>query len=102
MLCPLHHRAVHHGGWTITGSPGGEITFHPPGRSGSPPGPCDGDLEHLIAQIEADQAEQADHAGPIRVLLYSDRFDLGLAVSTHLHNDDIRRRAAEAAAGVSL
>ena len=25
-----HHRLIHEGGWTITGDPNGEITFHDP------------------------------------------------------------------------
>ena len=27
---PGHHRLIHEGGWTITGSPNGEVTFHDP------------------------------------------------------------------------
>jgi hypothetical protein len=29
-LCWTHHRAVHEGGWTITGNPNGEVTFTSP------------------------------------------------------------------------
>jgi hypothetical protein len=25
-----HHRLIHEGGWTITGDPNGEVTFHDP------------------------------------------------------------------------
>jgi Domain of unknown function (DUF222) len=27
MLCPFHHHAIHHRGWTITGNPSGQLTF---------------------------------------------------------------------------
>jgi hypothetical protein len=30
LLCPQHHRAVHEGGWSITGDPDGALTFHGP------------------------------------------------------------------------
>lgn len=34
LLCSAHHRAVHEGGWRITGDPNGEVSFnHPRGRS---------------------------------------------------------------------
>ena len=34
-----HHRLIHEGGWTITGDPNGEITFHDP--DGNPAAPAD-------------------------------------------------------------
>ena len=30
MLCPYHHRLIHEGGWTITGSANGELVFVAP------------------------------------------------------------------------
>ncbi|MFN2506726.1 MAG: DUF222 domain-containing protein, partial [Acidimicrobiales bacterium] len=40
-LCPTHHRLVHERGWSITGNPGGQVTFvRPDGRplaTGPPP-----------------------------------------------------------------
>ena len=37
MLCGFHHRFVHEAGWSITGDPGGELTFHRPDGRIYPP-----------------------------------------------------------------
>ncbi len=37
-LCPMHHRLVHEGGWTITGHPDRRLRFHDPGRRRAAPG----------------------------------------------------------------
>lgn len=92
MLCSHHHAAVHSRGWTIAGTPAGELVFHPPGREPIPPAD-DGDLERLIGRVE----DQAEVYGPIRVERYGDRFDLGYAVSNFLEAEAYRRRKAATA-----
>jgi hypothetical protein len=39
LLCHHHHHLAHEGGWTITGKPGKDLTFHPPGRPPTAPPP---------------------------------------------------------------
>ena len=49
LLCPTHHRAVHHGGWAITGSAAGATFQRPDGRNAEPaPTPPGGTLAALV------------------------------------------------------
>ena len=91
------HNAVHHQGWTITGTTDGRtIAFHPPRRESMPPND-DGDLERVLARVE----DQADVYGPLRVERYGDRSDLGYAVSNFLEALIYRRTAAAAVAAMN-
>jgi hypothetical protein len=77
MLCDVHHRAVHNHGWTITGDPGGQLTFARPGLT--PQRTVNGDIERLIANV----------SGPISPTRYAgDRFDLNYIVSVFLDAQD--------------
>ncbi len=83
MLCDVHHRAVHHHGWVISGDPGGELCFTRPGLTS--PKPVNGDIERLIANI----------SGPISPTRYAgDRFNLNYIVSVFLDAQDHETRNA--------
>ncbi len=78
LVCSMHHHAIHRNGWIITGHPNDKLEFTRPGLT--PPTIDDGNLESII-----------DHfTGPITPAMRGERFDLGLAVSTFLHNETIK------------
>ena len=80
-LCRAHHRLMHEGLWTISGNANGNLTFHRPDGSmvGDVPARILGDA----AAVDAQHRSAADG----RCQWLGERLDLGLAVSTVLHNE---------------
>jgi anti-sigma28 factor (negative regulator of flagellin synthesis) len=77
MLCPFHHHAIHHRGWTITGNPSSQLAFTR--TAYEPTRPRKASIETVV--------DLATETGTPRIC--GDRFDLALIVSTYLHNERI-------------
>ena len=92
LLCRRHHRFVHENGWTIVGSPGGELAFRRPDGTLLAAGPPVwlGDPKGVRRHRRSPDDGRCRWAG--------DRFDLGYIVANHLHNHELARARASAAA----
>ena len=79
-LCRAHHRLMHEGQWTISGNANGELSFHRPDGEAVAAEPAR--VLGTATPVDAHDRTAADG----RCAWLGERLDLGLTISTILHN----------------